>query len=357
MTSTDQVESFVRLLRAQGRKRIGLPELRACFGEAFPEHRQAGDFEKLLRQNLDLLVEMHVLRLPSATSRKHFEQRGPLRLPRWVMRIDPPSDGPAKASESYHWLPELAELGAKLHRQQQKDLVKINEFLIANHALLNRVPVRERLLQIFGDEKMLSIRKGGLFGGKLACGIIGAYDPPLPFCAAGPVESTPGRPLLVLENHHSFASFVAANDQFRWYSAVAYGAGHAFSKSARGLDEVAERYQANRLLYLGDIDGRGLATPFCVARARDKEGLMPLEPARTLYGWLLEHGVRCPLSGKISKDARAAADSWIGGQDSKRVTELWESGKRIPQEGLGMDQLMAEGSALFARDCQAVAET
>jgi hypothetical protein len=341
MNRNDQLENFARLLRARGRKRIVLSELRACFGEAFPEYRQAGDFEKLLLQNLDLLAGERVLRLPAARTRKHFEQCGPLRLPRWVMRLDPPPVRPAKASEGYHWLPELAELAPRLRRPQQSDLLKINEFLIANRFLPHRVPVRERLLQIFGDEKRLSVRKGGLFGGKLACGVIGAYDPPLPFCAAGPVEAAPGRPLLVLENHHSFASFVAANDRFRWYSAVAYGAGHAFSKSARGLDDVRERFQADRLLYLGDIDGRGLATPFCIASTRAQLGLMPLEPARPLYAWLLEHGIRRPLPGKITSHAKTSVGTWIGGRDGERIAELWRNRQRIPQESLGLDQLMS----------------
>ena len=338
MNRNAQIERFVDGLRGQALKRVLLSQIRACFLVAFPEYRHVGNLEKLLLEHIGEIAQLKIVRLPK--ERKHYESGGPVRLPRWIMRIDRPKERPVGPPEDYYWHPELAELAPKLRRLQKDDLLKINEFLIARQGNLTRVPVRERLLQVFGDEKKLSVRRDGLFGGRLKLSTIGAYDPPLPFCSAGPSRPAPGLPLLVVENHHTFASFLAANDELRVFSAIAYGVGHAFSKSALGLDEVAGRFRATKLHYFGDLDGRGLATPYCVAQARERDGLSPLEPARELYRWLLDHGTRRPNSRRVGTQARTSAQVWLGGAEGDRIADLWKSKERIPQESLGLEQMM-----------------
>jgi hypothetical protein len=220
----------------------------------------------------------------------------------------------------------------------------MNEFLIKNRDTLISIPLRERSLQIFGDEKRLDsgLTNGKLFDGKLDPSVIGAFDPPLPFAAEGPEPPLPNAPILIIENHHTYSSFVTANQKFRGYSAVAWGVGQAFAKSARGLDSVLARYSGSQILYFGDLDGRGIRIPCQVNKARLAEGLMPIVPASALYEWLLDCGTpRVVDQESVGLTYEQAAIDWLGPVLAYRVRALWHESKRIAQENLSLDRITA----------------
>src|SRR5439155_25487709 len=116
-----------------------------------------------------------------------------------------------------------------------------------------------RALEIFGDEKFLDqrVRDNALFGGRLPLSTLGTFCVPLPLPAR--TAEAPGRPLLVVENHHSYWSFGQWNVTARRYAAVVYGSGRAFASSGRALRQVVEQTQASHAEYFGDIDPVGVA--------------------------------------------------------------------------------------------------
>lgn len=344
---------FLEALRRHPTKKIPIRSCRESFFAVFPEATQAPDVEQRIGSLLAELEKEGTVKLPSRRTPRAWDPalKG---LPQWfwVNAIVPPKLPPV-LPDDFPWLPELRQLGLTSRGSQRQDLVRINEYLCKHRHDLRLIPLRERSLQIFGDERKLSsmLADGSLLDGRLPLALIGAFDPPLPFCAEGPPHPAPGRPILVLENHHTYASFLEANKRWRVYAAVAYGVGNAFSKSAAGIDEVVSRYQGSHIHYFGDLDGQGILTPWRVSHSRIKRGLEPVQPARFLYTWVIRHGIRRPVEGRIKDRARDAVRLWVGDDLAEEIMDLWDGGKRIPQESLGTEQLdLVLGSALLRHE-------
>jgi len=209
-----------------------------------------------------------------------------------------------------------------------------------------RVPSRERSLQIFADEKKLdriSDPDGRLFNGLLSLDDLGCFTVPLPLPYEIPPSTVPGRPLLVLENHHSYWSFCQWNRGSHAYAAIAYGSGDAFRSAARHLDRIREHARADELRYFGDIDPKGLAIGCDVDQARQALGLTPLRPASSYYRDLLRQGIPRPLAPKAieAMPAQRQLINWLGQDLSTEIQDLFDHGKWLPQEALGLEQLMA----------------
>lgn len=327
---------------AQRRRRtLGEEDIREAFLSLFPEAAHAADCEARIVALLDELEPD--IRQPR--DRAAYEHFGRTRFPKWIRRVEPAAPAPTPVPPT-QWLPELEALSTALRPERLGALEIINRYLIEHRGRLSIVPLRERMLRIFGDEKRadtLGLKDGGLFEGRLELPVIFACDPPLPFVLRQPTPALAGRPLLVLENHHTFESFCHANERRRWFSGVAYGAGSAFSKSAGGLDDAMRTCGATSLLYFGDIDPRGIQIPLGVAHARQRKEPQPapLRPALACYACLLDSGVKTPLKPQKPTPARAmaAAVEWLGAELGRRAAALWEQGWRLPQEGLELDAL------------------
>lgn len=329
----DQSARFLELILAHRKGRVEASDLLGYFDACFPEFRFAPDREARCRKKLDTFDGRTVTL--STDARKKGRQTA---MPRFVAKINAPA-APLPAGRSDDWLPDLAELASTLRGGRLDALRQINAFLKDHPGPLPLIPYRERSLQIFGDEKRignegLRLTNGTLFEGRLPLARIGANDPPLPFPFIMPSTPCPGRPILVVENHHSYASFVAANDRNPTFAAIVWGHGNAFTKGyAEHIDEISNRSRASEVLYLGDLDPDGVLIPHGADAARRKAGLPPVQPATQLYKWLLDNGTRRALPS-VSDAACAAAMSWLGEELGRRVVDLWREGFWIPQESL-----------------------
>lgn len=337
----DQSARLLDLIRAHRTTKIGEQDLLDYFDECFPEFRHSPDREARCRKELDRF-QGHAITLCAAALKKGREAA----MPHFVRKVNAPKPGePVKPPDD--WLPDLAQLAADLRRRQARldDLRQINNFLKNQAGPLAAIPYRERSLQIFGDEKrigdVLRVDGGTLFDGRLPLARIGAYDPPLPFVFAMPEPPCPNAPVLVVENHHSFASFVAANDHRPTFAAIVWGNGKALTKGcAEYLDTILRRAKATALLYVGDIDPSGILIPHDADRARRQTGLPPIEPARELYRWLLANGTRRPICDEIPELACEAAITWLGKEVGQDVLDLWGKGWWVPQEALHYNAIM-----------------
>ncbi|MCY4546862.1 MAG: DUF2220 family protein [Defluviicoccus sp.] len=339
------MSSFAEELRALGKRRIGLTELRAAWLRAHPEARDQPEPRHLLLDALRTLEREGTVDLP----RRGWDTTGSPALPR-TARLRDGAPG-ARTRMPQAWLPALAFAADERHPVRRADLRAVNAFLLS---VRGRTPVpaptRERSLQIFGDEKRLDdLRKGepALFEGRVRLADLHCYPvaPPLPH--ETPPEPVPGRPVLVLENYHSYDSFRRWNRKLALYAAIAYGGGNAFRQGAGNLDDLIGRAQAEGAMYLGDLDPAGVRILIGVNRRRRSEGRAALRPHLGLYGWLLAHGHRRPLE-------RAPEDAGIDGIGevfpaglAEALADLWSQGRRIPQESFGMEQLSG-GEADFA---------
>ncbi len=340
------MSTFEDELRALGKRRIALPALRAAYLRARPEVLNAPDGRRLLLEALQVLEHDGILELPKLPS-TGWDTSGSPGLPRTASLRVTATSRPVPTPHA--WLPALAFAAGERHPGRRADLQAINAFLVsARDRNVLSVPTKERSLQIFGDEKRLDrLRKGGstLFEGRISLDDLECYPvaPPLPYEAPG--RRAPGRPILVLENYHSFDSFRRWNQKQALYAAVAYGGGNAFRQGAGNLDELISRTGAGGAIYLGDVDPAGVRILVGANARRKVEGRAPLRPHGGLYRWLLAHGHRRPLETPPGDELVHRLRGVFPSDVVNAIAELWSRGKRVPQESYGLEQLDGNDAA------------
>jgi Uncharacterized protein conserved in bacteria C-term(DUF2220) len=329
-------ERFALVLRGSRRKRIPLEAIRLSFREAHPELHGNPESDRLLLEALRELADGGVVALPAERS---WERFGNPAMPKWVSLVRS-SMPPTLDWATVPWVPELG-FWVDLQPRQLEAARAINEFLLRRRGALVPVPLNERSAEIFGDEKRLASLTSGesLFGGRLPLRIIGAFHvaTPLPYRAA----SAPGRPVLIVENHHSYWSFGEWNSKEKRYAAIVYGSGHEFAKSGIAIDQVLTETGATGAEYFGDLDENGLAIPADFSARRAAADLSSIRPAEPLYAWLLAHGKRQSVAG-FHKAPPERALHWLPIELRAEARMLLEAGSRIAQECLGYEVLLTE---------------
>lgn len=326
---------FLKLLQAGTRKRVPLADLRHHYFSLYPDVQNSPDRGARLLEALRQLEAEGAMFLPAAGS---WEKLGVPPLPQWILLAREPRPPPSKNLRAVSWAPELG-FWPELRPGQLETLVPINEFLLRRRGRLVVVPIKERSLEIFGDEKRLDGMCTGdsLFGSRLQLSTLGCFrvPQPLPYRLA----EAPGRPVLVVENHNSFWSFGEWNHQARRYAAVVYGSGEAFRMTGRALQQVLREVDGVGAEYLGDLDPKGVRIPGDFNRAAEP-GSPQVRPAVALYQWLLLNGIRRHRPECVAFDA-ISAESWLDANLAAQVTELWRTEHWIPQEALGFEHLSA----------------
>lgn len=328
-------EAFVDKLRSHPKRRIHLDFLREAFAQTCPELANAPDRSQQLLNLLRRLHDEGTLTLPAKNS---WEIRGNPPMPRFVLLKS--IAGPEVDYRRIAWLPCFG-FWVQLNSLQLRDAALINEFLKKHPGPLTPVPLNERSLQIFGDEKRLSkmnTRGNALFGGRLPLNAIGAFHvaPPLPYHA---VEAS-GAPLLVVENHHTYWSLRHWNAKVRRFAAVVFGSGNEFPKSAMlALEQVISESNACGVEYFGDIDRAGIAIPYYLSKRMLAAGKDPVKPSTSFYSWLLSHGRRQPCKDPKPKGVEL---EWLGEELQEKVAAVLQSDSRIPQESLSYSDLLAD---------------
>ncbi|MEG1833727.1 MAG: DUF2220 family protein [Burkholderiaceae bacterium] len=324
-------------LKEIGGRKLALEDIRRAHARSHPELQGDPRRDAVLLESLAALADGGALRLPAPGSKTGWPAYGP-RLPAWVTLSETPAASEATDWARVSWVPAL-HFWPELRPAQLTDLLRVNEFLASRLGGLTPCPIKERSLQIFGDEKRLDALAQGdtLFGGRLTLAALGAFvvPLPLPYRAA----NAPGQPLLVVENHNSFWSLGEWNLRVRRYAAVAYGQGEAFLRSGRALGQVMAETGAIGAHYLGDIDAKGLAIPLDY-NARQPDPALRVGAAGEFYDWLLAHGKRraCapyPVTERVLQ--------WLGAPERSRAIQiLAASGYWMPQEALGTEALLSD---------------
>ncbi|MCC6232546.1 MAG: hypothetical protein IT580_07875 [Verrucomicrobiales bacterium] len=240
------------------------------------------------------------------------------------------------------WEPELAFLREARTQVDFEDWLALNQFLASGGRHRPVVPIKERSLQIFGDEKRLDallvaapFRTGSLSPETFRCRLVGE---PLGW-RRGP-SSHP--PVLVVENAATWDSFCRWNDRVAAFSAVVYGRGLAFAESVTHLREIFRELGGVRpLFYFGDLDPAGLEIPARASRRALAEGWPPIAPHRWSYQHLLQAGLghETPWEGP---DASEEALRWLGDLEHA-ARSLFSRGQRLAQEHVGWEWLEGHG--------------
>jgi hypothetical protein len=330
---------------AGGRRRLGRAEVWRAFQRAHPVEAAADDARERLITRLHALAITGRLGLP-AESGSGWDRSARPAFPEWVLLPRAEEPMPAVDVKIVPWAPELAFVLDLPKVEHLNALLAIQRFFAAGGRSRSLVPMRERSVQLFGDEKRLDqLTRTPLFAeGRLTLEMLRCFPmaPPLAF-EPGPAGSQ-GRPVLVIENHHTWWSFCRWNAREGAYAAVAYGAGGAFGRQAvEFLSERCREWSAPFVLYFGDLDPEGLELPFRAARFAEQHGLRIL-PERRWYARLLEYASTMPLPVGAPLPVKDAL-SWLPGDLRDEVGHHFEQGIRIPQELVGTEALESERCA------------
>lgn len=321
---------FERELRRVGRRRIQLAELRRLWLIAHPEQSQNVDRDSLLLAELNRMSLAGALALPAPASYQHAGSP-PMPLFVTLASIKRETSAPVNWAE-IPWLPVMG-FWPELKPSELEVARQLNEWMLRRRGNFAVVPLRERAIEIFGDEKFLDlrVRAGMLFNGRLPIAEIGAMQVahPLPYRAV----DVSGRPMLVVENHHTYWSFCEWNRRARRYKAIVYGNGRAFVVTGGALAEAMRECAATEVEYFGDIDPAGIQIPVGFNVAGDGT----VRPAVALYRKLLDLGRAGPLGVPVPKDL-SFVQAWLP-ELHVEIIDAWRAGLRYAQEALGTEQL------------------
>ena len=260
---------------------------------------------------------------------------------RLTLPIPQPSASAATLARGTAWRPELAWAAtARLTVGQVEHLRRVNSWLRDHGHERDRLPLRERSLDVLGHEKTLDrLLATGLFGsGRLTLGLLRTFrtHPPLPHVRVGE-----GSVLLVVENDNTFYSLrTVLTDNPGPVGVIAWGAGGAFEASVRSVADLPE---VNRVRYFGDLDADGLRIPRNAAATALTEGLPAVLPAVGLYRRLLATGAAQAGQPIVEDDTAGDLAAWLAAGDvAQHAAGLLVSGHRIPQEALNLTALQQD---------------
>lgn len=328
------------ILNSRTERHIEQATILAAFAHACPGTDGTTQGRPVLSALLDELADHHLVALPRA--RDGWDEAQPP-LPRWL-RL-PPSPKPTARSRraTVLWRHELAWAGEdQLTTTQTEVLTTINRWLRdtdGDHARQAIVPMRERSLEIFGDEKRLdALTASTLFApGRLTLATLFAerIPPPLAYQRLG--ESGI---VLVIENsdtYETISTLLAQDCGHVGY--VAFGGGHAFEASVARL---ARLDGVTDIAYYGDLDNDGLVIPQRANVSAAASHLPPIRPAHGLYRLLLQRDVRGPAPKRVEPFDAERHVTWLLPTFRRTAADILIAGKRLAQE--------ATGTVLLRRD-------
>jgi hypothetical protein len=330
---TSLAERLLPRLRSGRRTRVPLEALHGLVLELEPSLRTSPLKRERLAEALEEAARAGWLRLPA--QRRLYGGHPP--LPAWVVVVRDDRDPPTVSGHDYFWRSELAWAGELRFRPDELERLKrVNAWLRDRDPGEPVVPVRERSLELFGDEKLLEqLQPGRLFlDGRLSFALLRARAVHPPFVyrrvSAAPV-------LLVIENHHTYDSFARLLGPGSGVGILAYGAGSAFVGSVTYAADLPQPIEEIR--YFGDLDAKGLRIPLDADRARGPV-LPGIRPAGRLYERLLRTGVAA-AAAPVTEATAAGLAAWLPPALRAEVEALLAGGRRMAQEAVGYTSLRA----------------
>lgn len=195
------------------------------------------------------------------------------------------------------------------------------------------MPLPERALELYGDEKRLVSVGGRTFGGRVPIDLLQAVEvqPRLIHESTGYAG-----PVLVVENSAAFDSFLAASAPtgLGW-GTIVWGEGNKFAKTHRGLEPIA---RGRPVFYLGDLDPPGFRILQTVLRERQQRQLAPIHPLIQAYEWMLYSGKRRAEKIGVLTPGREELPG-LSDQHQRDILTLWHGQQVVPQEALGTETL------------------
>jgi len=262
---------------------------------------------------------------------------------RWrdVFGFVPISKKDAQRMRDFAWCDRLSFVRDGRLQIPFDDLVRLNDFLISDSPKSQVVPIKERSLQIFGDEKRLdALTSSSLFRDDrldlkddFACELVGE---PLAW-KRGPVGSVQ-RPIIVIENAATWHTYSRWNAETGAFSGVVYGCGNRFIDGVQYLLDIFEELGGSKeVLYFGDIDPQGLRIPQEASDRAEGYALPSVVPDVRSYEWLFSVAAATEQNWEGTLPSRACCE-WLG-DFAETAWNLFCNNRRIAQEHVSWEFL------------------
>jgi hypothetical protein len=260
-------------------------------------------------------------------------------LPRYVTRPATPRARRTRTSPPV-WHADLAWAAALFDQGQltgadQRFLTAINTWLSKRRGM--PAPLRERSLEIFGDEKLLETRISGplLAPRRLTLDLLETYLcwPPVERVDLGPGD------WLIVENYTTYHSLAQRAGELGFDGQIIWGSGNGVTTRLAAL--ASEPSRPPRLYYFGDIDAGGFRIARSAAARAEVLHLPKLTAAQGLYSLTASHGTcRADQNQRRPDPAILAwAREWLGKPLGAAVTDVLSGCERIVQETVGTELL------------------
>lgn len=336
----NNLEEFYIELNKSKRVKISFNDVLHIYNKVYSEHKNSSD------KNQRILILLNILEKNKqiSFSKTKWNKRVSPPIPEYINLLGKETNKQKIALlKQKSWVPKLSFSVDINNLEQLKTLEKINDFYIeTNYEKLSVIPIRERSMKIFNDEKKLDSlhKKSILFDGRLTLHDLKCEDiaPPLYYEA---IADCNGKPALICENSNSFHSFNRWNKQSEIYGAIIYGNGNEFRKTHYWLNEIQKKHQISNFFYFGDIDPIGLEIPYYVNRDRVNEKMTSIFPSKKLYLALLKSQKSNIISKKnANKNITNDIFNWLESTEIIEVTKkLFVNKLRIPQEAISYEDL------------------
>jgi hypothetical protein len=324
---------------SEGKVKLDVDAARRAFQQVHPELAADTSARSKLRDLLDRLHLDERVDLPKGS--RGWDTSALPALPLWV-KLPRELFAPDKIDlRSIPWSPELRFLASSRVFVPFTDLDKLQKFFAAGGRAKPMVPIKERSLEIFGDEKRLDqlFRGSALFGSArltleaLRCFIV---NEPLPW-TPGPTQQGP---VLVVENAATWHSYCRWNSERKAFSAIIYGCGNRFVDGIRSLGDILAAVGGPRpILYFGDLDPQGLLIPQEAAARASAAGLPAIDPHLWSYKQLLTIGAGRGQVWDGEPPSTTLCD-WLGSL-GESTRQLFAARQRLAQEHIGWEFLSA----------------
>lgn len=316
--------------------------------ELRPELATAPDRSRRLAEVLEQLEEQGVVR-PSKGRSPFLGVDLPVSVQ--VVGGEAPRSRADNPASRYPWVPEMswAAVGPRRSPRDHQRLVHLSEWIASERdGERPAVPVRERSLEVFGEDKVLDTMLDGILNGHAETVEALAVERVHPPMVVQRVAGAARQEALVVENHTTFHSALAAlrahvagGVQVR-FGHVGYGAGGQLEAVLPSLRDL----EPEGLEYFGDLDPEGLTFAAAGAGSCQAAGLPELRPATWLYASLLDRGR--PQVKKLKKgQAKPWPEdglAWLGATLAKKVHESLDEGRWLAQEWVGVEIMESDPS-------------
>lgn len=353
---SDLIENKMRdvvkaVLNFSSKKRVDIKEMENAIHQLVLVSGDGdGDFRKKLLQILETMEKEGLIRMPSRnrSATNWSDSNG---LPAYVTAVKGEEEQKRRTrhseieqlKDSTDWEVSMMKAIAPSLRTlaELKRAVAINEYLKTKTPGDEKIPHRERSLQVFGNERALdSFVYNGFFGGRVTLDDLDCFfsPDPLPYEPLSlDTDETAGKPLLIVESSNSYWSCCQLNQALRYFSGIVCGQSFSTSGMERivnSLVGIERKLRSSDLYYFGDLDPIGLSIPHSIDQFRKKSGLSPLHAMKPLYQALLDKGIE----SNFKRSSQKKEDwKWIVYWLGEVIAEEYRDKvgrSRLPQEGL-----------------------